>query len=267
MMLRLLSLPMCFLVCTAPLLAQIPVGVLSSSDVRVSGSATVVPRGLLVYSGTVIAAQKSPADLSLARGGKIRVCQGTTVTPSSSQDGSELQIGMGVGAIEANYSVGPHGDTILTPDLRINISGPGDVDLQISMDAKGNSCIDNRGVTAPLVVLSQLLGDGIYRVQPNERVLVVGGEVNHIEHPERLCGCPLMPDVPVVIQRPDGQTEAPMVFDANTAAMPSATPMATPTPLPSPTPDAAPVASPPPHESLGRRILHAFKRLFGRGGS
>ena len=256
---RLSILPLCFLLCAAPLAAQ--VGVLSSSDAKVSGSARVVPKGLLVYSGTIIAAQKSPADLSLVRGGTIRICPGTTVTPSSSLDGSELQLGMGVGAIEANYSLAAHGDTILTPDLRINISGPGDVDLQISLDAKGNSCIDNRGVSAPLVVLSQLLGDGIYRVQPTERVLVVNGQVDHIEHPDRLCGCPLMPDTPVVVQGPDGQTDMPLVFNASALATPSPTPLATPIPTPSP----SPTPTPKPHESFGQRIMSLFRHLFGRG--
>jgi hypothetical protein len=93
-------------------------------------------------------------------------------------------------------------------------------------------------------------------------VLVVGGQVDHIEHQDRLCGCPLMPDAPVVIKGPDGQTDAPLVFDASTMATPSPTPLATPLPTPTPAPSPTPATTP--HESFGSRIIHAFKRLFGR---
>ncbi len=283
-----------------PVWAQAPVGVLSSSDAKVSGSASVVPKGLLLNSGTEIAAQKSAADLHLARGGLLRICPGTTLNTSASQDGAELQFSMGVGAIEASYGLGPHGDTYFTPDLRITVSGPGDVDLQIAVDSKGNSCIDNRGVNAPYVVISQLLGDGIYRVQPTERILAGGGKVERIQQTNTLCGCPLMPgereftitpqanaaghdDVtaPLPQARPgELQVEivAPLVFDANAVPAPTPSPgvdaggsgtgsgaisslTPTPTPLPSPTP-AVTAAEP---QSVGQRFLRGLRRIFRFG--
>lgn len=287
-----------------PVLAQAPVGVLSSSDAKVSGSASVVPRGLLLSSGTEVAAQKSPADLHLARGGQLRICPGTIMTASASQDGAELQISMGVGALEASYGLGPHGDTYFTPDLRITVSGPGDVDLQIAVDSKGNSCIDNRGVNAPYVVISQLLGDGLYRVQPTERVLAAGARVDRVQQTNMLCGCPIMlgePEFGLPIQNTAGhgdvtaplpqvrpgetqvEIDAPLIFDAR--ALPTPTPSTGAEgegagagfPLPSPTPAATPTATPQPAptpespasqeagvKGLGNRIARGFRWFFSK---
>lgn len=179
--------------CPAFLWAQSPVGVVSSSDAKLNGTATMVPGGLGVASGTEIEAQKVPADIRLSRGGQLRVCPGTKVTVSSSRDGQELQFSMGEGSVEARYSLGPHGDTFLTPDLRIVVSGPGQVDLIVAADAAGNSCINNRGLDAPFVVVSQLLGDGVYRVQPDAKVLLQGGHVDRVQAAPNPCGCPQFP--------------------------------------------------------------------------
>ena len=98
------------------------------------------------------------------------------------------------GAIEANYAVGTYSDVLLTPDLRILISGPGEADLRIRVNPKGDTCVDNHGANAPYVTVTSQLEGGAYRVLPDQRVNFQHGSLREVvDHEPEPCGCPAVP--------------------------------------------------------------------------
>ena len=103
------------------------------------------------------------------------------------------------GAVEAHYTVGKNSDVVLTPDLRILLSGPGKADVRIRVNAQADTCVDNRGVNAPYVTVSEQMGTGVYRVQPNQRVMFEHGSVRDVvDHETQPCGCPAKPVAPAI---------------------------------------------------------------------
>jgi hypothetical protein len=95
------------------------------------------------------------------------------------------------GALEASYATGTYSDVLMTPDFRILISAPGQTDLKIRVSPKGDTCLDNHGADAPYVTVTSLLEGGLYRVQPNQRVLFEHGSLNEVvDNETEPCGCP-----------------------------------------------------------------------------
>jgi len=164
-----------------------------SEPVAVPVSPASAPKAILaslIPSGASIHASKQPVVLRLARGGEIQVCPGTSVVLSRSQDNASLMLGMGTGAIETSYAVENSTDSILTPDFRVYLRGPGEFHYAIAADSQGNTCVrDLPGNTAPAEVV-ELMGNGVYDLKLGEHVTFRSGRVDTADN--RLpanCGC------------------------------------------------------------------------------
>jgi hypothetical protein len=168
--------------------------------VTVSGSLSVADgRAVIGNNGTITAGEQT-AEVQLTRGGSLNVCATTKVhlTADTSTPGGALMIALDRGAFEAHYTAGEYSDVILTPDLRILVSPPGDVDLSLRVNPQGDTCVDNHGSNAPYVLATNLFSGGAYRVQPNQRVLFEHGSLNEVVDNETdPCGCPATPPVNV----------------------------------------------------------------------
>ena len=128
--------------------------------------------------------------------GLLRVCASTTVklAVDSSVPAGEipgLLMAMDHGAIEASFATGSNADTVLTPDFRILIGGPGAAEVRVRLGQHGDTCIDNAGVNAPYVLVSSIFDGGAYRVQPGQRVMFQQGSLKEVVDQEKEpCGCP-----------------------------------------------------------------------------
>ena len=112
----------------------------------------------------------------------FRICPATSVTLTSSSSGREVMIGMSTGSIEAHYTLAESADTIMTPDFRILLAGPGTFNLAIKADDRGDVAVRAlAGNTASLIV-SELNGDGTYQVKPSEEVLFHNGKLADPDH-------------------------------------------------------------------------------------
>jgi hypothetical protein len=294
----------------APLLAaQQPIGRTTATEVQVSGAVDISHGETMLGNGSAITAGNQAVKITLQRGGELRLCSTSTVHLSKDRSiedpgSSALMMALDRGAIEANYEVGKYSDVLLTPDLRILISGPGQAQLSIRVNTKGDTCVDNHGAGAPYVTVSSQLEGGAYRVLPDQRVNFEHGSLSEVvDHEPEACGCPAMPATSVarasggpsstpadtafpiaeseglapppapstVPTVPPGETHAevtvPLTYNGEKppAAPPASSPPAPAAPAPPPTPPPE-VASPPSASQGGffHRVGHFFSRIFGK---
>jgi hypothetical protein len=176
---------------------QQPIASVSTEDVSLSGSLSVAGGRASIGNNGAITAGDRTAVVDLSRGGELRVCASTKVRLSkdTSVEGHQdfaLMMALDRGALEASYQPGKYSDVLLTPDLRILISGPGQADLKIRVNQQGDTCVDNHGANAPYVTVTSQFTGGVYRVQANQRVLFEHGSLDQVvDNESEPCGCPV----------------------------------------------------------------------------
>ena len=270
-------------------LAIVPLAGSTGEAPTVTGALEVTGGKALIAAGGAVTSGSATTDVILPNRGNLHVCASTTVklaadtsVPSGETPG--LLMALDHGAIEADFITGPSSDVVITPDFRILVSGPGAANLKLRLGNKGDTCIDNAGVNAPYVLVTSLFGDGMYRVQPGQRVLFEHGSVHDVVDQEKEpCGCP-----PVV--KPDGN-EFPLAQSEGIAPLPKLAPAPPPTaemhlplvynsaehapqpaskPAPPPEANSAPVApeaqaarKTKPKRGFFRSVGRFFRRVFG----
>jgi hypothetical protein len=184
---------------TPVLAAQQPIGRTSAAEVKVSGPVEISHGETVLGNGSEITAGDQAVKITLERGGELHLCSTSSIHLSKDRSiadpgSTALMMALDRGAIEANYTVGKYSDVLLTPDLRILISGPGQAQLSIRVNTKGDTCVDNHGAAAPYVTVSSQLEGGAYRVLPDQRVNFEHGSLQEVvDHEPEPCGCPPLP--------------------------------------------------------------------------
>lgn len=229
---------------TSQATAQQTIGHLDPSatveKIQVSGAVTLSGDSTLLGNGSTVTAGMKTLPIHLTRGGELDLCSTTGVHLSqqntAADPDSALMLALDHGAIEAHYKLGKNSDVVLTPDLRILLSGPGKADVSIRVNAQGDTCVDNRGDEAPYLTVSEQIGAGVYRVQPNQRVMFEHGSVRDVvDHEAQPCGCPVAPVVSVASSGATSEQAATpgqaVATGAGKAGGPSSTPADTAFPL------------------------------------
>jgi hypothetical protein len=174
--------------------AQAPVGELFAGDASVKGSVVLASSGTSVLGGSQVSAGKSAATLKLQRGGELRICPRTSLSVNTSPAGDELMIGFNTGSLELHYTLAAGSDTVMTPDFRIQIIGPGTFHLALAADSSGSTCVLPLEGSGAGVIVSEILGGGSYQVGPDSAVTFAHGKITGAKKGAfGGCGCPAPP--------------------------------------------------------------------------
>ena len=273
--------------------AQTVMGTLSTHDAQVNGAMQVRGERADLLSNDAITAFDHTAPIALTRGGQALVCSTSQFHLLRSGDASALLFALDRGALELHGLADPH-DLVLTPDIRFAIESPGTYALSLRVTPNGDTCVDNAGSAAPVLLLTDAFSSTSYRLIPGQHVLFEHGSLREVVDNERSpCGCPtepaaatpaeaahpfpaavsagLVPAQPVGNSTPDGQTHT--QIDANLSysagqprpAIAAATAAAaTPNPVAAPT-STEPPPTPPGAHDIAHAIGHFFHKLFHPG--
>jgi hypothetical protein len=176
----------------APLAAQTTIGQVFASDASVRGSLVMTAGGTHVMSGSQVAAGENVALLRLLRGGEVRICRGTSVAISEQDIGAPMLFGINTGSLELHYPLPAISDSVVTPDFRIQVTGPGISHVALGSDAKGNTCVKAMPGNSSSVIVSEMMGEGTYHVAQGRSVVFREGKLGQVSDSDAVCGCPVV---------------------------------------------------------------------------
>jgi hypothetical protein len=177
--------------------AQQLIGYVSARDADVTGASDVVDGHAVLTGSVAVTAKDHTAPITLGRGGTVRVCQTSVLhltqsraAPAAGQLAAPLLLSLDRGAIEVQMAA-TAGDAVMTPDLRLAFNSAGPLDLRMRIARNGDTCVENRGLEAPTLDLSDPFGGATYRLLPGQHVLFEHGSLHEVvDHETIPCGCP-----------------------------------------------------------------------------
>jgi hypothetical protein len=169
-----------------------PMGTVATKDALVSGGLAVEGEQAQLVSNASVTAYDHTAAITLARGGDVLVCATSQFHLLHSGSEKSLLFGLDRGALEIHSASDPQ-DVILTPDLRFTIEAPGRLDLGLRVTRDGDTCVDNAGSAAPVLILSDAFSSASYRLLPGQHVLFEHGDLHQVvDNETSSCGCPVL---------------------------------------------------------------------------
>lgn len=183
----------CGLVLPCVCRAQQLIGYVPRRDATVTGWTDEVDGQAVLSGSSSVTTRNQAVPIKLGRGGTVRVCQSSQLKLTASKDvttAPPMLFSLDRGAIEIETN-GTPSDSVMTPDLRVLIRTSGPLDLRMSVAQNGDTCVENRGATAPTLAVSDAFGESMYEVPAGQHVLFQHGSVRDVLAHETIpCGCP-----------------------------------------------------------------------------
>ncbi|MBZ5522201.1 MAG: hypothetical protein LAP21_08160 [Acidobacteriia bacterium] len=187
--------------------AQTPanVGELFATEATPNGPLMKAGAGMPVASGSQLSAGKSPATLRLERGGEVKICPYSHLSVSSSSGHAALLFAVSVSSIEMSYPINELSDTLITPDFKLSLTGPGTFHFAVGVNSRGDTCLRSLRGNSGVIVVSELMGAAAFTLKPEESVLFAGGKISGRAPLTSACGCP----APAPVLKADTHPQAP----------------------------------------------------------
>ncbi|MDE1176484.1 MAG: nuclease [Edaphobacter sp.] len=180
-------------------MAQQTIGTVGISDATVSGALEVTNGRAVLRGASTVTAKDRTAEITLNRGGSIRVCatSGLHVTAGKATTETPLLLALDRGAVEVTTRA-TENDVLMTPDLRFTLKSAGVLDLRVRVARNGDTCVENRGAAAPVMTVADQFGEASYEVHAGQHLLFEHGSLKEVvDHESEPCGCPAEPVVSV----------------------------------------------------------------------
>jgi hypothetical protein len=196
----------------------VPLGTIENfspaQNLQISGPMNLQGTTLLLGNGSAITAGAQTLHIARPQGAELDLCPTTQVrltqaVASLPADGAHAQaapllIALDHGALEDHTAPGAAPDVLLTPDLRIaldsgndgNGTGTAAQTVSIRVNRQGDTCVDNghgqrANAHAAAIDVNEMMGAGVYRIRPGQRVLFERGSVESVvDNEPEPCGCP-----------------------------------------------------------------------------
>jgi hypothetical protein len=176
-----------------PIYAQQLIGYVSTRDADVAGATDVIDGRAVLMGSASVTAKDHTAPISLARGGTVRLCQNSVLHLTESREmmvAAPLLFSLDRGAVEIETKATPT-DAVMTPDLRFTARGGGSLDLRLRVAGNGDTCVENRGMAAPVLEVGDPFGDTTYELTAGQHILFEHGSLREVvDHESSPCGCP-----------------------------------------------------------------------------
>ncbi|HKD12972.1 MAG TPA: hypothetical protein VKE71_00375 [Candidatus Angelobacter sp.] len=148
---------------------------------------------------------------------------------------------MDTGSLELDYPINDLADTLITPDFKITLAGPGVFHFALGVNNQGDTCIKPMRGNSAGIIVSEMLGNDFYQVRPDQAILFAGGKLSGRTSLIGECGCPKPPPVMVAEGKkgtPSETAPAPAPASEAAAAKPAPAKSDPTAPLPPENPDA-----------------------------
>jgi len=178
---------------TGSMRSQQLIGYVATKDADVVGAKDTMDGRAVLMGSVHVTAKDHTAPVTLARGGTVHVCQTSVLQMSESREmmvAAPLLFSLDRGAIEIQTVATPT-DAIITPDLRLTAHNGGSLDLRLRVAGNGDTCVENRGMGAPILTVTDPFGDATYELMAGQHVLFEHGSIREVvDHETSPCGCP-----------------------------------------------------------------------------
>lgn len=145
--------------------AQQPIGEVQGLDASVRGAVVLSSGGTTIMSGSQVTAGASAASVKLSRGGELKICAGSNVTITGSANAREQLVALNNGDIETHYSLTSSADTVVTPDFRLMLPGPGDFHFAVGVRGNGDMCVKSLPGNTSSIIVNEIFGDATHQVR------------------------------------------------------------------------------------------------------
>jgi hypothetical protein len=180
--------------------AQQSIGTVGVQNANIAGALEISNGRAILVGNTTVTARDHTAEIQLSRGGTVSVCATSGLHLTSGQgagDARPLVLALDRGAIEVKMAATTH-DMVMTPDLRFTMRGDGPLDLQLRVTRNGDTCVENRGLQAPMLNIVDQFGEASYELKPGQHVLFEHASLKEVvDHESSSCGCPPEPTTTV----------------------------------------------------------------------
>ena len=165
-------------------------GTVATKDALVTGGLEVKGDRARLMSNASVTAYDHTARVKLERGGEVLVCATSQFHLLHAGTEKALFFGLDRGAVELHTPTEGQ-DVILTPDIRFSVESKGSYDLRMRVTRDGDTCVENAGKKAPVLMLNDAFSRASYRLMAGQHVLFERGNLHEVVDNERSpCGCP-----------------------------------------------------------------------------